>query len=230
MIILKKKRLPNGFYTIYQNGKCKNESKLKSWRVYCDFNSEPGYAWTLIESFSLANDGIVRMGFYNSSAIPPLSDKSYWPLYRMSYYLMREIKRVDGDLTCQLEQWRATCNFNAKVLPFRNRPVDYIRSHFSKADILSKESSIGCYYIDYLNIRGYWIEQSSAIISNYHDHIFLSSSKSCKGEYFPKTMKGETNFGKYDEKNVNKEFSCTASLNHTTNWWIGGKINVSIQE
>ena len=36
------------------------DSQNKPFEVYCDFNSEPGYVWTLIQSFSLGNNGLFK--------------------------------------------------------------------------------------------------------------------------------------------------------------------------
>ena len=37
----------------------------KTFQVFCDFDSEPGFAWNLIQSFSLSNKDLMKVT-YNS--------------------------------------------------------------------------------------------------------------------------------------------------------------------
>ncbi|EDV21877.1 uncharacterized protein TRIADDRAFT_59530 [Trichoplax adhaerens] len=221
-----KKHLPNGFYSIYGNPECGNKLANRTrtpWRVYCDFNSEPGYVWTLIESFALNWKSLVTRGFSYNQHFPTVPEYSHWQLYRLQLDQMKQLVQIDHSLTCK-SMWRATCNFNSRTLPYSSKPVDYMRSYFNRTDILS-EGYLGCSYMDYLNIRGYWIEKRSVLlIGDRNRHTHLRGTKSCQyNDYFPETTVGETNFGLYN--NINTKFTCTSHLNDTTNWWIGGKVD-----
>ena len=44
-----------GLYTI------KDDHNNQTFQVFCDFDSEPGFAWNLIQSFSLANKDLVKV-------------------------------------------------------------------------------------------------------------------------------------------------------------------------
>ena len=49
----------SGLYTIIDNSS-------QSFQEFCDFHSEPGFAWNLIQSFSLSNKDLFkvsRVGF-----------------------------------------------------------------------------------------------------------------------------------------------------------------------
>ena len=35
----------------------------ETFQVFCDFDSEPGFAWNLIESFSLSNKNLFQVTF-----------------------------------------------------------------------------------------------------------------------------------------------------------------------
>ena len=47
----------SGLYTVSVNN-------IQTFQVFCDFNSEPGFAWNLIESFSLSNKGQFQVIWY----------------------------------------------------------------------------------------------------------------------------------------------------------------------
>ena len=40
-------------------------------QVFCDFNSEPGFAWNLVESFSLSNKGSFQVNILKVEKIFP---------------------------------------------------------------------------------------------------------------------------------------------------------------
>ena len=44
----------SGLYTII-------DDSSQSFQVFCDFDSEPGFAWTLIQSFSLSNKDLFKV-------------------------------------------------------------------------------------------------------------------------------------------------------------------------
>ena len=44
----------SGLYTIIDNSD-------QTFQVFCDFDSEPGFAWNLIQSFSLANKDLMQV-------------------------------------------------------------------------------------------------------------------------------------------------------------------------
>jgi hypothetical protein len=84
--------------------------------VYCDMESEPGFAWTLVESFALKNKAIDQFSKRSLKLNTPVRPKApNWNLYRMSLPQMNSLK----DLSTH---WRVTCDFQAK-------PADLYRDY-----------------------------------------------------------------------------------------------------
>ena len=67
----------NGYYSLY-------DSTNKPYLAFCDFQSDPGFAWILIESISLAHFG--SSAFKKSFAynIPSNKCTPIWSNYRLS--------------------------------------------------------------------------------------------------------------------------------------------------
>ena len=55
------------------------DDKNDTFQVFCDFDSEPGFAWNLIQSFSLSNKDLMKVA-YNSSVLLKL----YFTLARLT--------------------------------------------------------------------------------------------------------------------------------------------------
>ncbi|KAJ7363613.1 hypothetical protein OS493_009775 [Desmophyllum pertusum] len=51
----------SGLYEVIDNSN-------RTFQVFCDFHSEPGFAWNLIQSFSLANKDLVKVKIFNNYA------------------------------------------------------------------------------------------------------------------------------------------------------------------
>ena len=52
----------SGLYTV-------NDDRNQTFQVFCDFDSEPGFAWNLIESFNLSNNHLFKVIFLWFKAI-----------------------------------------------------------------------------------------------------------------------------------------------------------------
>ena len=68
----------SGLYKIIDNTN-------QTLQVFCDFNSEPGFAWNLVESFSLSNKHFFQVNILNELEENLLSDlerKTRGPLYK----------------------------------------------------------------------------------------------------------------------------------------------------
>ncbi|EDV21790.1 hypothetical protein TrispH2_000462 [Trichoplax sp. H2] len=216
----------NGYYTIYDK-----EEALHT--VYCDFNSEKPYVWTLIESFSR------KMGMYRSEEKghyhfqrPFTTDYAYsecrpdnFQAYRTSLAARRLIY---GSQTTT--HWRATCNFDLYAMGIDKKMShrDYVRGSMCSLNIMTLGSSGGsCYYADYMNIHGHSCSHCSMpFYASGSTHLSLISSQSpnrCGRIRFGHTVKNEYNWGTY--VNYNEKFRCTATPESTTNWWLGGVYN-----
>ena len=192
------------------------DSTSKSlYEVFCDCTSENGFIWTLIESFSLANNHeFANKPFYKDY---PVDQNSFtWNKFRLSQSRINFIASHSTHV-------RATCNFNTDGLNY----TDYLRAKLSDIDVMSLDFS-GCKRYEYINIRGYNCHNCTAHFSQkdyWHAHVdsHYGSQIGCQfnsphaGSL--KLLRGDDNFGWYET--VNHVHRCSASADSTTQWWIG---------
>ena len=194
--------------------------------VYCDFESEVGYAWTLIESFARVNARSISIGrgFSFSSSLNAKSPRQKWGAYRLSLHQMRQLYLVDKQLTSNA-MWRATCNFDSSASSNYFSTKDYLRGQFSIFNILTYSSLTGdCFLVDSVSIRGHYCQRCMVPFWAGRDvHLHIDSSGQCCTRHFYDSLDSEDNFGYYYPYNM--AFSCTATGDSTTNWWIGGKVH-----
>ena len=127
----------NGLYKIYDN-------IGGNLTVYCDMNSEPGAAWTLVESYAFKNlANFQKAAFFENAPVNELSPN--WDSYRMTHDHMTFIKS-------QSTHWRATCNF-----PNHDNTIytDYVRANFASLDVMIIEGKSLIRYLEYINVRGH---------------------------------------------------------------------------
>lgn len=182
--------------------------------------SDPGFAWTLIESLSLANQRInkFRKSFYFD--VPNQDCSPNWSSYRLS-----KSKMVALNAASTSTHFRATCNFNASSKIGLQSYRDYLKVSFCAYNqFLSFPNKYLCVIVDYINIRGYSCSKCSIpIFSNHNHHLFIYNEKTrtmCGRVQFPNAVVHENNFGYYEDYNT--RFSCSAKPTSTTIWWIGG--------
>ncbi|EDV25804.1 uncharacterized protein TRIADDRAFT_63826 [Trichoplax adhaerens] len=203
----------NGYFTLH-------DSTNKPYLAFCDFQSDPGFAWTLIESLSRTNAATTtfRKSFYYN--VPSNECTPNWSNYRLSKAKMSALKQAASST-----HFRATCNFdnqNEKGLANRR---DYIRVSFCAYNsFFSARNAWICAVVDYINIRGYSCSKCNIPFysySNYHLFVDLPQAKvSCGRFNVPDVKSGEDIFGNY--VHYHPKFSCTMNSTSTTNWWIGG--------
>ena len=199
--------IANGFYQIsLSNGHV---------TVYCDFESEPGSAWTLVESFSFENRKIKQVQEHSFSENAPLNENTpNWYRYRMSYTQMNHFKQ-------QSTHWRVTCSF-----PQHSKHIytDYCRTTFKDFDVMTFRGYSVCKKMEFVNIRGHQCAHCSllwyTIVGREMIHVDSSRSPKCDLNAAAGSVFTEDNFGWYGA--YNKKFRCTAGPDSTTNWWFGG--------
>ena len=206
--ILNKKPL-NGIYNIV-------DQHNNSFPVYCDFHSEPGFAWTLIQSHSLQNNIDFKGKAFYLHDLPTNEDAPEWNSYRLSMSRMKSIRNVST-------HWRATCNFMISVIDFR----DYIRTSFAKNDFFAvpgENASARCVWYEFVDIRGNRCEGCrvySPYSSLYGYHIdSWWQPAGCDFDGHPGGIVNEDNFGEYGS--LNPAFRCSSSQTSTSQFWIGG--------
>ena len=192
------------------------DSTSKSlYEVFCDFTSENGFIWNLIESFSLANNHeFANKPFYKDY---PVDQNSFtWNKFRLSQSRINFIASHSTHV-------RATCNFNTDGLNY----TDYLRAKLSDIDVISLDFN-GCKRYEYFNIRGYNCHNCTAHFSQkdyWHAHVdsYYGSQIGCQFNSphagSVKLPRGENKFGWYET--VNHVHRCSASADSTTQWWIG---------
>ena len=185
-----------------------------SFPVYCNFGSEPGMAWTLIQSHSLGNNGaFVGKPFYQHD-MPINQDTLDWSSYRLSMSRIKSIQKVST-------HWRATCNFITDGVDYR----DYWRVSLTNLDLLVKPPTPDfCLFSEFVNVRGNECTNCT-VLSAYsnvwtlHMDSWFGSSKGCEFNGLSGAVYNEDNFGNYEA--TNPAFRCTSSQSSTSQIWLG---------
>ena len=191
--------------------------------VYCDFESEPGAAWTLVQSYSLEKGkmGSVKDIFSTKSLYEdfPVNEESPddWSSYRASLANMNLIR-------AHSTHWRATCEFPTIGIDFR----DYFRALFEEYDVLVPDplaaSGVTCKLYEFINIRGNQCINCTALTAVYTltaPFVTVNSNwAQCNLDIIPNGgIQSEMNFGSYGQ--INQGFRCSASKHSTTQYWFG---------
>ncbi|XP_062503570.1 uncharacterized protein LOC134180440 isoform X2 [Corticium candelabrum] len=115
----------------------------ESYVVFCDMNTEIGFAYTLIESFALKHNS-----FFRSKSLTvnwPINENSpNWNMYRLSHSRMSRIRD-------RSTYWRATCNFPSVGIDYQ----DYVRARITEVDPTKQTLSATCKKVEYINLRGH---------------------------------------------------------------------------
>lgn len=185
-----------------------------SWyETFCDFTTENGFVWTLIESFSLVNNqNFADKSFYKDY---PVTENDFnWNKFRLSLNRMESIANQSSHV-------RATCNFNTDGLNF----TDYLRAKLTDIDVMRKKFN-DCRNYEYINVRGYGCHDCTAVfvqqdmwhahVDSYHDY---GEGCQLKASGAIKDPAGEDDFGWYET--VNPIHRCSSNNNSTTQWWFG---------
>ena len=116
-------------------------SENKTVKTYCDFSSETGTAWTLIESFSLSNKEFYKnKPFYHD--FPRNENNFTWLDFRVSYQALVNIR--DNST-----HWRVTCDF-----PSGLSYTDYARASLKDTDLLTFVNQDKCQRYEFVSARG----------------------------------------------------------------------------
>ena len=204
-IMMTNKESINGIYNIL-------DQHNKSFPVYCDFGSERGSSWTLIQSHSLQNNDAFRYKPFYLEDMPMNQEVPEWDSYRLSKSRMKSIQDVST-------HWRATCNFPTDGVDYR----DYIRVSLERLDLLVEpDASTFCLLTEYVNVRGDECANCTVLIGygfqgkTLHMDSYFGPATGCD---FGGGIYNEDNFGGYFARN--SAFRCTFSMSSTTQFWLG---------
>jgi len=122
-----------------------NPASKSFYQTFCDFTSENGFVWTLLDSFSLANKNhytdLKAQPFYKDY---PVNQNSFkWNKFRLSLPIMTST-------LSHSTHFRATCNFKTDGLV----TTDYLRGKTTDFNFLLPTQG-PCVKMEYINIRGY---------------------------------------------------------------------------
>ena len=192
------------------------DSNNGSIMVYCDFESEKEFVWTLIESFEFANNVIFKKkAFYRN--VPVNENTHQWQKYRLSNPHMKEI---EGHST----HVRATCNFDREGLKY----IDYLRASLTEVDVMNLRIISGfapCVKFEFINIRGGGCMDCTCHFTQGDSmHAHVDSAKAwwqCQLKS-PGYVSSEDDFGRYNY--YNPTHRCVSSANSTTQWWLGERL------
>ena len=195
----------NGYYAVAgQNG----ETAI----VYCDFTSEPGSAWTLVMSWSLANKNLAAFRRDPLTENVPVNEKTpNWIAYRLPKPEMSFLKSHST-------HWRATCSFEKVNIDYR----DYLRASFNEFDITTFLGHSICKKVEYVNIRGHVGYQITVPFWQAKNAYLVHTDSSlgrCLFDAKAGSVYQEDNFGHYNY--VSNKFRCTSDPTATTQYWFG---------
>ena len=191
------------------------DDKDIAFPVYCDFNSEPGAAWTLIQSHALSNNHQFKNKPFFVDA-PVNHNAPEWDSYRLSLHRMKLIWNSST-------HWRATCNFQIDGIDYR----DYARAFPADGgfNVFAKPTGyLHCALYEYLNIRGNQCVNCTALTvysGVYPLHIdSWDFDFACEFNGRPNGgIFSEDNFGFYEY--ANRGFRCSTSNEATSQFWFG---------
>ena len=191
------------------------DSSSNSFPAYCDFKSEPGFAWTLVMSWANKNRAWSAFRRNSLRENAPVNENSLiWNMYRLSLTRMRSLQ-------AHSTHWRATCSYPTHGIDF----TDYIRGNFKDFNIADFIGSGQCRKVEFANIRGHIGLQLTVRFWQGAKSFFLhtdSSSSGCNFNARSGSVSSEDNFGYYGA--VNPKFRCTAGDLSTTQWWFGAHL------
>ncbi|XP_067027253.1 uncharacterized protein [Acropora muricata] len=202
-----KKPRQSAVYTLY------DPTSKSFYQTFCDFTSEKGFVWTLLDSFSLANKN-----HYNKQPLSqdyPVNQNSFkWNKFRLSLPIMTST-------LSHSTHFRATCKFDTDGLVTR----DYLRGKTTDFNILLLNSA-PCVKMEYINIRGYDCYNCTAKMTqtiNWHIHCdsyYLDPCQFTSGRNGAFQLPGgEDNFGLYGT--ISSLHRCSSGNDATTQWWFG---------
>ena len=185
------------------------------YEMFCDFSSEPGWAWTLVmsQSFRSSSESFAKTSFLDGRFKNQRTPN--WERYRIGGSRMKIIKE-------QSSHWRVTCDFP----PFGAGHTDYVRATFENLDPLKYDASGECREMDHINIRGHnctkctaaWWQTKNQFLTHFSDQ------DSCQFGTIPGSLSKEANFGGYWKNNASLKFRCSANETSSTNHWFGSRV------
>ena len=213
--------ISNGVYTI-TNATANNGTTID---VYCAFDYNNLYAWTLIESASRSY--MQTNGFRYS----PFADNNPREMENVELYRFTNYRLSKNWMLIMINNsnyFYSTCNFD--IYFNQDWWLMNINSLINNDQHpLFNEWTAKCTNVISLNIRGQLCNNDGvrSWTSNEHLHIDSGSQNSgCGCTIISQgSIHDEDNFGWY--WTINNNFTCVETSDSTTNWWFGNSVNLT---
>ena len=220
------------FYLIWKH--VVYDSANQEFSVFCDMNSEPGFIWTLFQSFSVENTDIFRgkrfginvpLNFNSRSGTSVESSSSGsgvdWTMYRMPLLQMQSL----FDHSTQLQ---ATCNFPTYGLKKQiTRAPSWKLTTFSVIFV-----SVSSLWVHKHQVRGISCENCTAATKQGNFSSWTINSYKSKTEFgcdldgSPGVNGSKNNFGQYRLNTTKSAHRCSSSSASTTQHGLGSVNNL----
>jgi len=179
--------------------------------------SESGFVWTLIQSFSLANKDIFADDFGTNFPVNNSNNEVDWNSYRLSLLQMESLANHSTHL-------RATCNFPTEGLNY----TDYARAKLKGHNIFDTWDNV-CQLYERVNIRGIECFNCTALTQQSRKNAwtiksYQSKARGCDLDGRPGASGHENNFGRYRNSSINGNHRCSSSPESTTQHWFGAEL------
>lgn len=205
------------------------DSTGEPYPVYCDFDSEDNFVWTLLLSYTQANYQVVgNKGLVED--LPDINENSPgWESYRLSRARMVELHQHSS-------HWRATCSYEVFGVDFQ----DYVRVNMSDVDLITgyyfnpNDGPSACKTIEFMKVVGA-AECRQCNFALYHlsgdtPNVNIFHSKSYSHCTFDMSQSAyicnpNTNlvspYFKLNPSCIDLKFRCTSFDSSTTQNWFG---------
>ena len=220
------------FYLIWKH--VVYDSANQEFSVFCDMNSEPGFIWTLFQSFSVENTDIFRgkrfginlpLNFNSRSSTSVESSSSGSgvdrTMYRMPLLQMQSL----ADHSTQLQ---ATCNFPTYGLKKQiTRAPNWKITTFSVIFV-----SVSSLWVHKHQVSGISCENCTAATKQESFSSWTINSYKSKTEFgcdldgSPSVNGSKYNFGQYRLNTTNSAHRCSSSSASTTQHGLGSVHNL----
>ena len=219
------------FYFIWKHAV--HDSANQEFSVFCDMDSEPGFTWTLAQSFSLENTDIFRGKRFGIN-LPLNFDSRSSMSVELAALAVESIGRCIECRCYRCNLWLTTLHNCKKPVTFPPTALKNITrvpswkiTTFSVIFV-----SVSSLWVHKHQMRGISCENCTAATKQGNLSSWTINSYKSKTEFgfdldgSPSVNGNENNFGKYRLNTTNSAHHCSSSSASTTQHWLGSVYNL----